>query len=207
VQAYKWFTVIITGRDSHTGTTAFEHRQDALLEAAYTIVALRRMANKLGCLASVGIIEARPGSVNTVPGWVRLSVDLRAATDAKLDELVKRFKDISPSQQYQGRYGVSRQIELDFESPATKFHDDCIRCVEAAASTVAGEKVRKMISGAGHDSVFTNKRCPTSMIFVPCRDGVSHHPAEFSSPEDGANGASVLLGAVVRYDRERKDLV
>lgn len=59
------------------------------------------------------------------------------------------------------------------------------------------------MSGAGHDSVFTSKRVPTSMIFVPCKDGLSHHPEEYCSADDCATGASVILQSVIRYDRKR----
>ena len=96
---------------------------------------------------------------------------------------------------------------LDAPSEAIKFDEDCIRCVENSAKDLFGDQhenlTQAMISGAGHDSVFTSKRVPTSMIFVPCRDGVSHNPAEYCSPEDCANGAQVLMGAMLRYDKLR----
>lgn len=105
-------------------------------------------------------------------------------------------------------------------SPATRFHPDCIAAVHEAACAVLGDAARgdaalaaaspaptdllcEMTSGAGHDSVYAARRCPTSMIFVPCRDGVSHNPAEYCSPEDCAIGAEVLCQAVLRYDRLR----
>jgi len=71
--------------------------------------------------------------------------------------------------------------------------------------TNAGIEVQTMTSGAGHDSVYTSRHAPTSMIFVPCRDGVSHNPAEYCSPEDCGNGAQVLFGAMLRYDRLRAE--
>lgn len=63
--------------------------------------------------------------------------------------------------------------------------------------------MREMTSGAGHDSVFASRRCPTAMIFVPCKDGVSHHPEEWCEKEDCANSATVLMGAEIRFDRKR----
>lgn len=91
----------------------------------------------------------------------------------------------------------------DFESSAVLFHQDCISAVRAAARSVLGDGklYRDMTSGAGHDSVYASKRCPTSMIFVPSRNGVSHHPEEWTSPEDCALGAEVLCQSVLRYDR------
>ncbi len=77
--------------------------------------------------------------------------------------------------------------------------------MRASAESVLGTAAlaREMTSGAGHDSVYASRRCPTSMIFVPCRNGVSHNPEEYASPEDCAIGAEVLCQSVVRYDRMR----
>ena len=98
---------------------------------------------------------------------------------------------------------------LDAPSEAIKFDKDCIQCVEDSAKELFGDDhenlTQVMISGAGHDSVFTSHQVPTSMIFVPCKDGVSHNPAEYCSPEDCANGAQVLMGAVLRYDKFRAE--
>lgn len=100
---------------------------------------------------------------------------------------------------------LSVEWRTDFESPATLFHADCISVVRAAAEAVMGTSglVRDMTSGAGHDSVYASRRCPTSMIFVPSKNGVSHNPEEYTSPEDCAIGAEVLLQSVLRYDRMR----
>ena len=96
---------------------------------------------------------------------------------------------------------------LDAPSKAVNFDPDCIRCVEESARSLFKDQyevlTQKMTSGAGHDSVFTSKRVPTSMIFVPCSGGISHNPAEFCAPDDCANGAQVLMGAVLQYDRFR----
>ncbi|KIP01451.1 hypothetical protein PHLGIDRAFT_123337, partial [Phlebiopsis gigantea 11061_1 CR5-6] len=100
------------------------------------------------------------------------------------------------------------QWERFWHAPSTLFHADAVACVRAAAGEAAPGRVREMRSGAGHDSVHTALRCPTAMVFIPCRDGVSHNPAEYAAPEDIAAGAQVLLGAVLRYDgmlRERAE--
>ncbi|QSZ33106.1 hypothetical protein DSL72_002691 [Monilinia vaccinii-corymbosi] len=105
---------------------------------------------------------------------------------------------------------------MDADSPATYFNEDCIRCVEESAGDfigtafdtgdqpgVASNTFMRMVPGAGHDSVYISRHAPTPMIFLPCRDGVSHNPAESCSTEDCRNGAQVLLGALLRYDRMR----
>ncbi|PWY94423.1 beta-alanine synthase [Aspergillus sclerotioniger CBS 115572] len=215
VQAYRWFHLTIFGRDTHTGTTAFEHRADALYAFARMMVRAREVASSHGCLASVGIVEAKPGSVNTVPGLVSFSLDIRGP-ESELVQVVEEQlrKDFDSIAAEEGKgIGKPCRVEwrLDFDSPAVKFHPDCIDCVQQSAEAVVADVnaaepkslTRTIMSGAGHDSVFTSKRVPTSMIFVPCKDGLSHHPEEFCSADDCATGTSVILQAVIRYDRKR----
>ncbi|KAL9123409.1 MAG: hypothetical protein Q9187_000048 [Circinaria calcarea] len=191
VQAYRWHSITVKGRDCHTGTTDFANRADAMLAAATMICHSRDIASKHSALASTGILTLKPGSVNTVPGTVQFSLDIRASEDDRLmemeRELVAVFDRIAKgASRDKDTVGLSCQVEwqLDAPSKAVKFHPDCI----------------SMTSGAGHDSVFTGKQVPTSMIFVPCKDGISHNPAEYCAPGDCANGAQILMGAVLRYD-------
>lgn len=222
VQAYKWFTVTVRGRDSHTGATQFRHRADALLTASKMILASHKIAHKGSALASTGILTLKPGSTNTVPGFVQFSLDIRSPRNETVDEVeaeckeaftqIAAGKDIDTGSAPSERH-CSVEWKTDFVSPATFFHDDCVKCVQEAGNDLCGQGEVKdldigawgkfMTSGAGHDSVYTNKRFPTSMIFVPCRDGVSHNPAEYSSPEACADGANMLMGAVLRYDKLR----
>nr|POE65900.1 putative hydrolase [Quercus suber] len=229
VQSYKWFTITVRGRDSHTGATSFQHRADALLTASKMIVASHAVASKHSALASTGILSLKPGSTNTVPGFVQFSLDIRAPEDKTVDVVEAECKDMFSriaSGAIEGVMDVNKHYSpssrrcsvewrTDFVSPATHFHEDCISCVQAAGVDLCGEAVvenknlgawgKLMTSGAGHDSVYANMRCPSSMIFVPCRDGVSHNPAEYSSPQACSDGANVLLGAVLRYDRQRAE--
>jgi hydantoinase/carbamoylase family amidase len=227
VQAYKWFTVTVIGRESHTGATSFQHRADALLASAKMILASHKIAAQHNALASTGILTLKPGSTNTVPGFVQFSLDIRSPRDHVVDIVVKKCREaftsiaanLDAEDVNQGCASSDRKCEVewrtDFESPATNFQEDCIDCVTKAgqhlyggADVAQGANLstwgKLMTSGAGHDSVYTSKRCPSSMIFVPCRDGVSHNPAEYSSPENCEDGANVLLGAVLRFDESRK---
>lgn len=218
VQAYRWYEVEFQGRDCHTGTTSFEHRADALLAAAAAILQVRAWAQEVGngALASVGIIEAKPGSVNTVPGYVKMSLDLRCPDEKTLDTLEAKFMQSYHSgarPQSDKKRFVRADTKENFRSGAVRFQKEAVDCVEAAARDVLGFEygagqgkplMRRMTSGAGHDSVFASKRCPTAMIFVPCKDGVSHHPEEWCEKDDCATGASVLTQAVLRYDQIRK---
>lgn len=216
VQAYKWYTIDVEGRASHTGTTPFSARADALLMASRMIAHSNRVASKHSALASTGILTLSPGSVNTVPGNVRFSLDIRAPANETVEtveaELKRDFAALAQGDSVEGepsqatlhqRLPLSVNWTTDFVSPAVLFHEDCISAVRAAAKSVLGDDslYRDMSSGAGHDSVYTSQQFPTSMIFVPSKNGVSHHPEEWTSSEDCALGAEVLCQSVLRYDR------
>jgi hydantoinase/carbamoylase family amidase len=221
VQAYKWFTVKVRGADCHTGTTSFSHRADALLAASKMIVYSHRAAARRGALASTGILTLKPGSTNTVSGSVDFSLDIRSPEDYIVEEVEndcrEAFSALAAGKDIDGlntsftpsSKSCSVDWTLDTHSPATKFHPDCIACVTSAAGSIFGEQTevltKPMTSGAGHDSVYTSKRVPTTMIFVPSRDGVSHNPVEYTKPEDCAIGAQVLMQAVLRYDIRRAE--
>ncbi|KAI8238969.1 N-carbamoyl-L-amino-acid hydrolase [Colletotrichum sp. SAR 10_96] len=157
VQAFKWFNITVRGRDSHAGTTPLYARKDPVLCA------------------------------------IKFTLDVRHVEDAVLGEMVRRceeeFERIGKDDSGKG---CVVDWELLVDSPAVQFHPDCIAAVEASAADVcsalpeAGERklFRPMISGAGHDSCYTNLRVPTSMIFTQTREGISHNPTEYCSPED-----------------------
>ena len=219
VQAYKWFTVTVTGRESHAGTTDFDHRADALYSASLFIATVREIAKSVEGLATVGTLSLSPGSVNTVPGQVKLSLDIRHPSDAGLAQMLHMIKaaafQVSNLTTSDGGKNHLTEINIDmqedFSSTAVKFNAQAIQCLEEAAAGVLSTQTeadrktaRRMTSGAGHDSVGTSLHCPTAMVFVPCKDGVSHNPREWCKEEDCAVGANVLMHAVLRMDLLRK---
>lgn len=201
-QAYKWLTFHVRGRDAHTGTTPLYARRDPILATAKMIASAHAIAKAQGALASTGILKIpATSSTNTIASETWFSLDIRHPDDAVVaavfDEVLAAYESIAKED---GR-GVEYSWTLDTDSPATKFDRDCIKAVERAATGATGaDSFRDITSGAGHDSVYTSRHCPTTMIFVPCRDGVSHHPEEYCAPKDCAAGAQVLLDAVVDYD-------
>ena len=210
VQAFKWFNITVSGRDTHAGTTPFSSRMDSMLCAAKLIVASNTIAKEHNGLATTGILNAIPGSINTMAHTVKFTLDIRHLDDSKLTSIESQCREVfTQISTTESEKGCKVSWELLVDSPAVTFHDDCIACVStSAAETVSalavtaadGKMCVPMISGAGHDSCYTNRRCPTSMIFTPTREGVSHNPREFCSNEDCALGAQTLLGAVLRYD-------
>jgi hydantoinase/carbamoylase family amidase len=208
VQAYRWYTVDVHGREAHTGTTPFSARADALQTAARMLVAAHDLAVANNALLSTGVLTLEPGSVNTVPGHVQFRLDIRAASDGIVDKMeadIKTTFDALALNTETGGLPLTYSMVTDSVSPAINFHSDCIEAVRASAEDVLGtvDLMREMVSGAGHDSVYTSRCCPTSMVFVPCRNGVSHNPEEYTSPEDCAIGAQVLLQSVLLFDRQR----
>jgi acetylornithine deacetylase/succinyl-diaminopimelate desuccinylase-like protein len=179
-----------------------------------------KLATAHNALASTGIITAKPGSTNTVPGHVTFSLDIRAPSDDTVTRLAQAIKDdfakiaagddvLDCNASCTPGLPCTVSVVEDFDSPATTFHSDCVSAVSKAAHAVLGPDSRSLVmqmtSGAGHDSVYASKRCPTSMIFVPCREGVSHNPSEFCKEVDCALGAQVLLQSVLRFDRLRDE--
>lgn len=212
-QAYQWFEVEIRGKSSHAGTTPLNARKDALLAAAKMIVASNQIAKDVGGVITTGIIQAEPSSINTVANTVRFTLDIRHPSDGVVSDMVERCREAFNLIAKQHRLlGGKAHLKRIAENAAVDFHGDCISAVEQSAAEICdqlrphqtGAKLwRPMTSGAGHDSCQVSRKCPTAMIFAPTRDGMSHTPDEYCSPEDCAITTQVLLGAVLRYDAMR----
>lgn len=200
VQASRWFEVTVTGVACHAGSTPMRLRHDALVGAAKMVGVVDEVGRAHGphAVATVGVIEPRPGSRNVVPGAVFFTIDLRVPSDATLAAMEaairERFARIAAED------GLGLAIEQVFDSPAVHFNPDCIDAVQRAADA-CGYTSRAMISGAGHDSAYIARVAPSGMIFVTSVNGLSHNEAEHTDKDDIAAGANVLLQAVLDYDR------
>ena len=185
-QGYRWLTFTVHGKDAHTGTTPLSARHDPLLAASKMIAASNDIAKRHDALASTGIIKVPSNaSTNTVASQVQFTLDIRHPQDSVVDAVQKECLEKFEQIESQDGKGVSFDWSLDTDSPAVKFDEGCVASIKAAANYLVGpEGSMLMTSGAGHDSVYTSKHCPTAMIFVPCRDGVSHHPTEYCTAED-----------------------
>ncbi len=200
VQGMRWFGITITGQDAHTGATPMHLRKNALLGAARLVEKVEAIARAHPPLAvaTVGSLRVQPNSPNVVPGEVLLTVDIRhpesVVLEAMEQELEAALAEVGAPQ------GLAVASTKIWDQPPVAFDPHCIAAVRGAAET-AGFKVRDMVSGAGHDAAYIARVAPTAMIFVPCRGGISHNEAEFSSEQQCAAGAQVLLQAVLAYDR------
>jgi len=200
VQGVRWFDVTIKGTEAHTGATPMNLRKDALLGAARLIDRVEAIARSHAPLAvgSVGMVEIFPNSRNVVPGEVRHSVDLRHPQTVVLDSmeqsLGQALRDIC------NMMGLEATLNKIWDNPPVHFDAGCIAAVRHAAAA-SRFTTRDMVSGAAHDAANIARVAPAAMIFVPCRGGISHNEAEFTSKEQCAAGAQVLLHAVLDYDR------
>lgn len=183
-----------------------ETRSDALVTTSRLISTVRDVARSTGLgVATVGVVKSDTSSQATIPAGVDFIIDVRCSTDAMVDSLATAifaaFDAVISEEKNATKYNITRTWGL----PESIFHPDCINAVRKAALEAVGEsQIMNMKSRAGHDSAWTSRVAPTSMIFVPSKDGVSHNPDEYTSPEHCALGAQVLLGAVLTYDESAK---
>jgi N-carbamoyl-L-amino-acid hydrolase len=200
VQGMRWYEATITGQDAHTGTTPMHLRKNALLGAASVIEQTDAIARAYApaAVATVGMVEVKPNSRNVIPGEVFLTIDVRHPETQVLDSIEERLT--RAVDQSCAALGLGVVLTKIWDQPPVRFDADCIACVREAAGA-CGFSARDIISGAGHDAAYVARVAPTSMIFVPCRGGISHNEAEFASKEQCAAGAQVLLQAVLNYDR------
>jgi N-carbamoyl-L-amino-acid hydrolase len=196
VQGIRWYEVTVTGQDAHAGPTPMERRKDALVGVSEMVQAVNRigMANLPNACATVGMLQVTPNSRNVIPGKVFFTVDFRHPDAAILERMGRALEAECQ------KIVKTRKLEIDFKeiwySPPVKFAGDCIGAVQKATEEL-GFSNRKIISGAGHDSVYMSRVAPTSMIFVPCKDGISHNEIEDATPGDLAAGCDVLLRAMI----------
>ena len=192
VQGISWQEFTITGQSNHAGTTPMTMRRDPGYVAAAITTFVRDLAKEMGHpqVATVGMVDFRPNLVNVVPAVATLTVDLRNTDDARLCEAERRLAEFVAATAAAEGCAVESRSLARFE-PVT-FDPGVVGLVEQTARDL-GHSVRRMPSGAGHDAQMLARVCPTAMVFTPSRDGLSHNPAEYTSPADLRAGADVLL--------------
>lgn len=189
-------TVTVEGRGGHAGGVLMPERHDALCAAAELILAIEQAARTsaaIDTVATVGICEVFPGAVNSIPAKVRLSVDIRDTDLQRRNAVMRTLNEAFQATSAKRQVTIHSQL-LNADAPA-----ECAPAVVAALRQ-ACEKHRfsclPMTSRAYHDSLFLSRIAPVAMLFIPCRNGYSHRPDEYASPEDIAGGALVLAEAL-----------
>ncbi|HEY1287371.1 MAG TPA: allantoate amidohydrolase [Burkholderiales bacterium] len=191
INGFSRLRITLRGEAGHAGTVPMPLRRDALAAAAECVLMVERAANKVPELVgTVGRIEAKPGAINVIPGEVQFTVDVRAPEDSVRDEAVAEV------QREIARIAAQRRLEARIESLQDFGSSACapwlMRQLERAVGA-RGVRVRRLPSGAGHDGMAIKAIADIAMLFVRCKGGVSHNPAESITEEDAAIGAGVLF--------------
>lgn len=195
-QGQRWYELSFTGVESHAGPTPMGRRKDALLGSARVI----ELVNKIGldnaplACATVGMVNVYPNSRNVIPGRVFLTIDIRHPDD----EVLKSMNDAVRTgiDEIAKNIGLQSELEQIFYYAPVPFDDSCVQAVREAAKD-CGYEHQDIVAGAGHDACYLSKVAPSSMVFVPCVDGISHNEVEDAKPEWITAGGNVLLGAVL----------
>ena len=196
VQGIRWYEANVTGRESHAGTTPMPLRRDAFQGAARFAVAVDRLAraHAPSAVATIGICRVEPGSTNVIPGRVAFTLDLRHPEEAVLASMERQLLVAAAR--------IEAELSLDFAlkpvlAAAPVVFDRAVVDEVRKAAAAGGYSHRDIISGAGHDAAYMAAVAPTAMIFVPCKDGLSHNEAESISFEQAGAGADTLLRTVL----------
>ena len=207
IAAPERFYVTIRGNADHSGATPMNLRHDALCGASKIILGIEEivsMQEEPPVVGTVGVVEVTPGAMNVIPGAVKLGVDIRSISKVARNSvvtLVKEFIDITAEKR-----GLSYTIETIAQDHPVEMHPAMIREIEEAVKSV-GVEYMTIPSGAGHDAMHWAEAVPTGMIFIPCRDGISHNPAEFAEMDDIVTGAVVLDKVLRKLSLEETKLV
>ncbi|MBA4344497.1 MAG: Zn-dependent hydrolase [Methylibium sp.] len=196
VLGIRWYDCTVTGMEAHAGPTPMALRKDALQ------VASRLMQEVVACAhrhpphgrGTVGMVQVHPNSRNVIPGRVKFSIDLRNASDALCEAMDADIRGVAA--RLSAETGLPIVIEPVSAYPAQPFDAGCVDAVARAAQAL-GYSAMPAVSGAGHDAVYMARLAPAGMIFIPCKDGISHNEIEDAKPEHIEAGCNVLLHAML----------
>ena len=198
ISGISYTDVRVIGAANHSGTTAMELRKDALVGAAELVLCVQRVALEKRChVATVGQLIVNPNATNIIPGEVDCTIEVR---DLEREKILATLKHIRKCGQ---EIAFRSNIKIEFSDRKLIESVPCsplVREAIARSCVDLGFKFQTLPSGAGHDAQMMAKLAPTGMIFVPSTGGISHSPREFTSSEDCARGAQVLLETILRLD-------
>jgi N-carbamoyl-L-amino-acid hydrolase len=197
VMGLSWYDCTVTGMEAHAGPTPMHLRKDAMQVSTRIIQEVVAIANRYPPYGrgTVGMMQVFPNSRNVIPGQVKFSVDLRNVNDEllnKMHEEILAFVDKTSADS-----GLDIKIERVSYYPPCPFHPDCVGAVRGATEAL-GYSTMDVVSGAGHDAIYAARVAPAGMIFVPCKDGISHNEIEDAKPGHLEAGCNVLLHAMLK---------
>ncbi|WP_207005495.1 Zn-dependent hydrolase [Trinickia mobilis] len=196
VLGLSWYDCEVTGMEAHAGPTPMPLRKDALQAANRIMGQVVEIANRHPPYGrgTVGFVQVFPNSRNVIPGKVNFSIDLRNVSNDQLNRMHEELMTYIDTVRRES--GLAIHIERVSHYPPCPFHSDCIDAVRRATDTL-GYSHMDVVSGAGHDAIYVARVAPAGMIFVPCKDGVSHNEIEDAKPEHIEAGCNVLLHAML----------
>jgi hydantoinase/carbamoylase family amidase len=195
IAGYIHADVVVEGRADHAGATPMDFRLDVAPVAARVILEVERLAREAGegTVGTVGELELQPGIINVVPGRARLSLDTRGVVEEGFQAVARGIESFA--QEAAAERGLTASYSQRQTLPVTRMDERLVAALEQAVGET-GEPFMLMHSGAAHDTMCVADHVPSAMVFVPCRDGISHAPEEEADPADAALGAEVILAAV-----------
>jgi N-carbamoyl-L-amino-acid hydrolase len=193
LQGKKTYRVTVKGREAHVGTTPMRERQDALMASVDLIAKMSAICEDAEDLTrfSVGRFDLTPNAPSVIPAQAVFSIDLRHPDSDRLEALGSAIEEVL----HTTRLSCGVSVEKLTDSQTTLFSPELMSSIHQASSRCNLDAM-DLLSSAGHDSRWINYICPTAMIFIPSKDGISHHHEEYSSPEQLAGGASVLAEVI-----------
>jgi len=196
VLGLSWYDCTVTGMEAHAGPTPMGLRKDALQVATGIMQEVVNIGNRYPPYGrgTVGMVQVFPNSRNVIPGEVKFSMDLRNVTAELLDTMHQEI--LAFIEQRSRDTGLKIHAERVSYYPPCPFHPDCVEAVRTATAAL-GYSTMDVVSGAGHDAIYTARLAPSGMIFVPCKDGISHNEIEDAQPAHLAAGCNVLLHAML----------
>jgi len=197
------FKLTWTGKAGHAGTTPMALRRDALAGAAEFIAGVEAIARKMpGLVATVGALTVSPGAANVIPGAVVHTLDVRHADDRRRRQALMAIGRLAT--RIAGRRKLTRAWQRTQENGAVACSPSLTARLEQSVKAVQGKSL-SLVSGAGHDGVVMSALTPVAMLFVRCRDGLSHHPDEYASPRDLAVALAVVTDFLQRLASDHTD--
>jgi len=196
VMGLSWYDCVVTGMEAHAGPTPMGLRRDALQVSTRIMQEVVAIANRYPPYGrgTVGMVQVFPNSRNVIPGEVKFSIDLRNVNDALLTTMHEEM--LAFIDRTRAETGLSIAIDRVSYYPPCPFHPECVAAVRAATAKL-GYSTMDVVSGAGHDAIYAARLAPAGMIFVPCKDGISHNEIEDAKPQHLEAGCNVLLHAML----------
>ncbi|MFJ1467766.1 Zn-dependent hydrolase [Massilia orientalis] len=196
VMGLSWYDCTVTGMEAHAGPTPMHLRRDALQVATTIMRETVAIANRYPPYGrgTVGMVQVFPNSRNVIPGHVKFSIDLRNVSDELLNTMHGEIEAFVERTRRETGLGIDLQRVSYY--PPCPFHPDCVGAVRAATERL-GYSTMDVVSGAGHDAIYVARLAPAGMIFVPCKDGISHNEIEDAQPGHLEAGCNVLLHAML----------